>query len=275
MDAPDPPEVLSKLAGIKVPWDQDVEYYFFEIENQMEIQGIRSQLLKRCVLANNIPPLIKAEVKDLLKKPKAQAGNLIYKEVKLKIVKLFGKKEGELFQEAKQLMMTGKPSALAKTLVDKLCKCNSATCCSTETISGLWKDQLPSQVKASIAGLTIRDNFEEIIARADKVRASLGGAPKVSAVAAPGAGEEEEVTAVRPGPQHQRGRGQQRGRGNQRAQGRGGRGWGAGRGQQPQHNDNVPDTACKMHKMWGKGTWYCTQPWSCPWKDITTTPPPK
>ena len=56
MDGPDPPEVLSKLAGIKVPWDQDVEYYFFEIENQMEIQGIRSQWLKRCVLANNIPP---------------------------------------------------------------------------------------------------------------------------------------------------------------------------------------------------------------------------
>ena len=52
----DGPDVLNKLSSIKVPWDDDVKYFFFEIENQMEIINVQSQWIKRVILANNLPP---------------------------------------------------------------------------------------------------------------------------------------------------------------------------------------------------------------------------
>ena len=47
IDNADPPEVLSKLANIKVPWDPDVEYFLSDLEMQMEIYQVGSQWLKR------------------------------------------------------------------------------------------------------------------------------------------------------------------------------------------------------------------------------------
>ena len=91
INTPDDNAVLAKLASVKVTWHQDdIHYWFFEIELQMTLINIKSQWLKRVVLANNLPQNVRGEVKELLKQTKAEAGGTIYKELKAEIVALFG-----------------------------------------------------------------------------------------------------------------------------------------------------------------------------------------
>merc|ERR1711951_183746 len=90
----DGPEVMSKLASIKVPWTpKDIRYWFFELELQMTLVNIQSQWLKRVVLANNLPDAVRGEVKELLKQTKAEAGTTIYKELKTEIIALYKPKD--------------------------------------------------------------------------------------------------------------------------------------------------------------------------------------
>ena len=88
IDDAEAPETLSRLTSVKVTWDsQDVDYWFTELENGMELINIKSQWVKRVILSNNLPEQIKAEIKDLLKVPKSGLGaenKLIYKNIKHK-----------------------------------------------------------------------------------------------------------------------------------------------------------------------------------------------
>ena len=96
INTPDDNAVLAKLASVKVTWHQDdIHYWFFELETQMELINITSQWVKRIVLATNLPETVKEEIKDLLKKPKSQAPAMVYKELKQKIMELFGPREEE------------------------------------------------------------------------------------------------------------------------------------------------------------------------------------
>ena len=82
------------------------------------------------------------------------------------------------------------------------------------------------------------------------------------------------------------GMGMGRGRGRGRGEGKG-RGRGRGRGaQQPQQSGNKgpkhPDLPqgdglgfCGMHHKFGRGAFFCSDPSSCPWKDIYTKKPTK
>ena len=166
----DDPSVLAKLANIKATWmEQDVKYWFQEIEMQMEIYNIQSQWLKRVILANNLPEEVKAELKDILRKPKSQAPTLVYKELKLKIIQLFGPVEEEAFERAAALVLTSKPSALAKKITELLCTCDKPleNCCAAATVSALWKRQLPQQVRTAVAGMSLKENFENVLQKAD------------------------------------------------------------------------------------------------------------
>ena len=40
----DKPEALAKLGSVKVPWSKDIKYWFSEIETQMDIIQIKSQM---------------------------------------------------------------------------------------------------------------------------------------------------------------------------------------------------------------------------------------
>ena len=251
----------------------------------MEIYNVRSQWLKGVVLANNLPPLIKAEVKETLRKPRAQAGPTIYKDLKAKVMKLFGKKEGERYEKASQMLLTGKPSKLAKEITELLCTCDPPLqCCQAETVAGMWKKQLPTQVKAAIAGLSLRDDYEGVLDKADDVWSTLPGRQAVAAVAEENWSEDDpEVAAF--GARAQRGQsrggrgGRNQGRGGragQRGQGRGGQGYGQGYGQgrggYQQQRSGAPPGSCPTHMKFGKNAWKCTSE-TCPWKEFTTTPP--
>ena len=68
LDAAEAPDTLGKIAAIKVPWDKkDVAYWFTQLEMQMELYAVKSQWVKRILLANNLPDNVRAEVKELLK----------------------------------------------------------------------------------------------------------------------------------------------------------------------------------------------------------------
>merc|ERR1712102_110279 len=101
IDAVDGADSLGKLSQVKVPWDpEDVEYWFTELELQIELFSIKSQWVKRVILANNLPENVRSQLKDILKVQKSQLNEnnkLIYKILKAKVLKLFGKKIGQNF----------------------------------------------------------------------------------------------------------------------------------------------------------------------------------
>ena len=217
----DPPELLNRLDKVKVAWDhRDVEYWFTELENQMTLINCQSQWLKRVILVNNLPSGVKDEMKEYLKKTKAQAGTTIYKDMKTQILELYGQKDDEAFEKAMTFVLKDKPSALCKALYEELCDCEKPLekCCAAKTVLGLWKRQLPQQVRTSIAGVSLKDPeaLKNAMKNADNVFTALKGpALQVSAVRPAGAAAaveqdvpEDEVAAFgRGGGPRGRGRG--------------------------------------------------------------------
>ena len=153
-------------------------------------------------------------------------------------------------------------------------------------ISFLWKRQLSSAVRAGIASTTFnRQNLEAILQLADDIHEDTKQASATVAAVKSSLDEtqpaipyaNQEVAAVNRG----RGRGGRgRGSGNR---GRGGRGGGAAAsgasatGTTPRHKGTKhPDLpagdwkGCSMHFKWGRSAFFCSEPATCPWKDVFT-----
>ena len=161
----------------------------------------------------------------------------------------------------------------------------------------LWKRHLADNIRAGIAHYNLsKENFNEVLQRADDIFQSRSGTGTVAATtvsldetqpAIPYAAP--EVAAV------SRGRGG-RGRGG-RGRGRGNRGGGQNSRPQPaaegassnsssssgpKHKGTKhPDLpagewqGCSMHFRWGRGAFFCSEPASCPWKNVYATKPAK
>ena len=72
-------KAMEKLGQIQCPFDvNDLEFWFSELEGQLEMIEVKSQWLKRMALQKLIPLEIKEEVKALLRLSKTQAGTDIY-----------------------------------------------------------------------------------------------------------------------------------------------------------------------------------------------------
>ena len=282
VDAADAPEVLGKLTSIKVAWDpKDLKWWFTELEMQMTLINIQSQWIKRVILSNNLPDSVKSQVKDILKKTKSQAPAKVYKTLKTKVLELFGPREGDRFEEAASLVLTTTPSALAKRITELLCECDGDTpltgCCQAETVSALWRRQLPQSVRSRIAGLSLKTSYDTTLKLADDVFAALG-APGVSAVGASVAADEDpEVAAVGRGGA----RGGPRGRSRGRARGQGGASRGRGESAQAQggqgqrqrkRHPEAIDGCCKQHFRYGPNAYSCTDPDNCTMVNQISTP---
>ena len=232
------------------------------------------------------------EVKPLLRKTETDFPDKdSYKQLKDKILIIFGPKPEEAIERALGRVMTSTPSNLARALVNDICKSELDCECCPSIVMALWKRHLSESVRAGIAEYEMdKDNFEQLVTLADRIHNSRSRLATVASVAAPaGAGLDEtqpaipyaapEVAALQRG-----GRGGRGGRGNRRGgrgQNRGGRG-GAGSqpaaaGTGPKHKGTKhPDlpagtwTGCSMHFRWGRGAHFCSEPGSCPWKNIFT-----
>ena len=251
----DGPKAVEKIDSIKITWDQgDLKFFFTELEDAMDLISIKSQWLKRQVLARTLTPLVKAEVKDLLIKKKSEVGTDIYKQLKLRLLHLFGPKTEDAFEEACSLVLTGKPSALAKRLIVLLCECKKPLdgCCCAKVVEALWKRQLPAIVRAGVAGRSLGKELEKVLDKADDIYASQaarsGAVSAVSLDETLPALQSASVAAVK-----------------KKVKPKGDRGAG--------HPDGPPENACFNHWTWGKSAYYCKKRSACPWKQFTKPKP--
>ena len=297
-------EACSQL--VKHEWDEDdLDFFFNQAEIVMQSVGVKKNYTKFQVLSRILPKKVINEVKPLLRKKETDYPDKnAYRKLKDEVLRIFGPKPELGVEKALGRVLTGKPSTLARQLVNDLNKdLECSNCCAI--ISTLWKRQLPGQVRAGIARYKLsKENFEEVCQAADDIFESNTAAPAVAAVARVGAPSLDET---QPGLQYPvpevaavRGRG---GGGSNRGGGRGGRGWrGGGRGDgrgngqggqnqnrnQNQNNQNQssgnngsrhkgprhPDippgewSGCGVHYRNGKNAYFCAEPATCPWKNI-------
>ena len=287
---------------LKYEWNpKDLDFYWGQIEIKMAAAGVRKNFTKFQILSSIVPTHVVEEVKSLLRKKESEfPQNNAYKLLKAEITSIFGPKLEESMDRALGRVLVGKPSTLARALVNDICKkeLRGCTCCPAVVLS-LWKRHLPGNVRAAIASMPFNaDTFKEVTQHADAVFAS--NAPvtvaavrsEAAVLAQPPASLDEtqpglaypvaEVAAIRGG---RGGRGFNRGGRNNR----GGRG-GASSGTQqaagnnsggqrqtknkgPRHPDNPPFQGCQMHWKWGKSAFFCSEPSTCPWKNIFSPKP--
>ena len=285
-------EALKTLSNHKFDTD-DLHFTLNQMETRMAAAGVKKQFTKLQVLATTLPPHIIKQVKPILRKSEAEfENNDAYKQLKTTIIRIFGPKKDDRMKEALSLVLTDKPSELARELVDKVCKKNLQGCeCCPDIILCLWKRHLSSQVRAGIAKMEFNENtFEEIVQLADDIHQTTRAPRAIAAVAAPESLDETqpaipyaqpEVAAVRGSGRGGRGGNNRGWRGGGRGSGRGGGGRGSsnsgqnngqsqGQGQGgsqggqrggrrgARHADGPPDSACSMHFRWGRSANFCT-----------------
>ena len=277
----------------RLQWeDDDIDFYFNQAEIKMAAHGVKKNYTKFQVLATVIPSKITLQIKSLLRKKESEYPDKnAYKLLKTEIFRIFGPKPEAGLEKALTRVLIDTPSALARTLVNDVCKTELQGCtCCPGIVTGLWKRQLPSNVTSGIAGKTLnKDNFNEVCQLADDIYTSNSNKPTMAAVTSQSLNETQpalpypvqaEVNAVRSSNRGGRGRGRGRGgRGNQRG-GRGGQSNGSRPSSgtssaQPKHPDLPPGewSGCSMHRRHGRGAYFCSEPATCPWKDIFTPKP--
>ena len=286
VDDPDQEDYYKRL-NIKLKWDQDVNFWFNSIEASMKKAGVNSQWTKREELMQLLPEHVMAEVKYLFCLSQDEAGEFPYRDIKHDVIRIFGPKPQDSMDKALSRIMVGRPSQLAKQLIDDICKCKpvlSNKCCQN-VVFGLWRRSLNTPVRNAIAGKVFDQNtYKDVLAYADEVYNSNKfdnpSRASVAAVSAEAPSEEATIAAV------SRGQGQSRGQsGGRGGRGRGGRGGGqssqsgppkpAGAVKGPKHPDNPPSGVCQTHHSFGKTAWWCQNPNSCPWKNYTAPRPNK
>ena len=294
-----------------VHWmEDDLKFYFAQLEIKMKAAGVKSNFTKLQVLSTTLPKKAVEEIKTILQKQESDFTRKdAYLQAKKEILRTFGPCEGANCERALQRVMTGKPSQLAKALIGDLCEKELNGCCCIKMVGTLWRRALPSYVKQAVAHYEFtRTSLKDVLQVADDVFMSTKtNTAQVAAISPPVTGDTintiapEEVlntgfSGHQSAPQqsvaaqlahqaaqiaaiHQtmvRGRG--RGRGN-RGRGRGGNRGGANQysaanprwATTPRHADQPPFGACKRHWQFGKSSFTCLEPTTCPWRNFITT----
>ena len=288
---------------IKVPFDQDINYWFNKIEAQMKKFGINRQWDKKDAAAALLPEHVIEECKPILRLTEAEAGPHIYKDLKAEVVSIFGPRDEDVFKKAIALRLTGTPSALGKKLIHLICPGSKPFdgCHCAKIVYGFWDSQLTVPIRTALAGQPFnKDTYQALFKLADQVFIANGGKAVQPAVVAAVTSSNAQSTPTPSDDNPQVaavGRGAPRGRGGR---GRGGRGRGnsnsynqnnQNQGQNssnqtstnnkphqkgPKHPD-LPSSAgwaCAQHWKKGRGAPYCSDPLICKWVSIVAPRPP-
>ena len=164
---------MDKMSSVKCEFTRDdIEFWFTELETQLEVIDVKSQWSKRIALQRFLPADVKQEVKSLLIIPKAQAGDDIYKQIKTELLDLYGQKPEDGYIRAKNRVMTGKPSQLGKALINDICKCPvklQSNCCA-QIVWGMYREAIPVVIRNHIAELQFnKDTYKQIFQKSDQV----------------------------------------------------------------------------------------------------------
>ena len=154
---------------------------------------------------------------------------------------------------------------------------------------------LPPTVKAAVAAMDLKEDFDKTVKHADYVYNAVKGAQPVAVVTP---GNRPTASAVTPADLDSSADAPAldqvatlaqeiaafnktfKSAKNQMSQGKGGGAkGGAGkpqhRGRGKPHPDGPPPESCKVHWQYGRNAFYCLQPDTCPWAHIIATPKPK
>ena len=134
----------------KFQWmDCDLHFYFSQVEARMSAVGVKKQWTKFTVLNTILPMKVLTEVKTILKKREADfADGLPYKALKKEILRIFGPRLETGCERALKRTLTGKPSQLARQIIDDICQHNMTCDCCPGGVLAIWKRSLPVAVKA-------------------------------------------------------------------------------------------------------------------------------
>ena len=277
-------KAMEQLLAVKCPFiKDDIDFWFSQFEGQLEVIEIKSQWVKRIALQRFLPPEIQLQVKSLLKLLKTQAGDDIYKRLKLKLIHIYGDKPEDAYIRAKNRVMTDKPSQLGEQLIDDLCICDvklSSGCCA-RLIWGMYQERIPIIIRNHIAQMKFdKDTYAKVFEASDQVWASNQGTePAVAAVTA-----DPEVSALN--------KAKNKNKPNQRGQNRGGQRNqnNQSQGNQGSQNQNAQNQTsqgqskptpkppvneeklCKIHAKWRENASFCAAPWACKMKNIYKAP---
>ena len=153
--------------------EQDLGFYFNQIELQMRQNGVKKNYTKFLVLTSIIPVKVRDQVKSLLRKQESEYSEnnqQPYKILKDKILKIYEPSQESRFERAMSRVLSGKPSELARLLVSDLCDHELDGCCCGHIIVGMWKRQLPLSVRQAIASEKFdAANFDTVVKHADDV----------------------------------------------------------------------------------------------------------
>ena len=284
-NAEDGEKAIEYTRTLKLEFAQDeVEFWFTQLENEMFTCSVKSQWLKRCVLVKNLPPKIQADVKALLTLKKSEAPTNVYKVIKTEILRIHAPKQEESYKKALSRVLTGLPSQLGEQQLNDICQQPiklSCGCCA-RALYTLWSMQLPQAVRGHIANMKFDQNtYREVFEAADKIYLSTKSTDLSAPVAAVVNTDMEatgEVAALRPKPRNNRNnRGSRNGSGTARGGGNNKPGSQSNEAKPrgPRHSSNPPSSCCDNHFRWGASSWFCLAPLSCPWKDKCVTRPEK
>ena len=277
-DGVDDKDASHKTSNLKLEFDKtDVKFWFCQLEMHLNTAGIKSQWTKRLLLHKQLPSEIVMELKDLLRKDKSEAGAQPYKDLKDRILHTFGQNKEDAYLEVEGYLMTGKPSQLAKKLINRICEKHPylTDCCASGIVAGMWRSKLPFEVRQQVAGMSLEGEtaMKATLDKADSVWLSLqrrNPAP-AHAPAAPIAAAQYDFDTSADEPALQvaavgRGRGQTS---------RGRRGQPGSRPNQPRkadrgnpHPDGPPAAACNTHWKYGRSAFTCRKKETCPWAHL-------
>ena len=267
-DTADGADAQKLTASLKIDFDRtDVEFWFMQLEMHLTTAGVNAQWTKRLLLHKMLPADVVDEVKDLLRKSKANAGAHPYKDLKERILETFGIQPEDAFAQAEALMLTGKPSQLLHKLINIVCVKHPdlVGCCAAGQVSGMWRRRLPPEVRQRIAGMSIvgKDKMKDTCGIADSAHANM----KVPVIAAaaynPALGLDTSADApalqqVAAATKKYPPRKKQQSGGHATSK--------TGRGEP--HSDNPPASACNTHWKYGRSAFICRKKDTCPWAHL-------
>ena len=278
----DSEKAMDKIGGVKCPFEKDdIEYWFCELEGQLEVIGVKSQWLKRIALQQLLPVEIRQEVKSLLKLSKPNAGTDIYLRIKNELIELFGQKPEDAYLRAKNRVMSGKPSQLGKALIADLCKCDQKLngCCCDRIVWGMFREALPVVVRNHIAELAFnKDTYKQVFKKADQVWDSNGASEPLKQVAAATASNEVAAVQTRkPSKNKNQNQGGQSGKNQKNQNGQSqnqtqNQSQNSGEQSKPKKPVISEEGLCRIHQKWKSDATFCAAPWGCKMKNIFKAP---
>ena len=278
---------MDNLRTVVCPYNkEDIVFWFSQLEDQLTLIGVKKQWTKKIALVRFLPPEVQIEVKSLLIKSQTAAGADIYFRIKKQLLKLFGPKPEDAYMQAKNRVLTGKPSQLGKLLVEDLCTGDNKLdgCHCANIVWGMFREKIPIIIRNHIADMPFnKDTYELIFDKADQVwDSNRESEPLPSRQVAATTTASTEVAAVQRG--NGQGQGQNKKNKNKNKGQNGAQSGQNGQNGQPQQNKNKgqesqkpktpvnEDSLCKMHAKWKENATFCAAPWACRMKNVWKAP---